>query len=136
MKLDRRSFLRAAGVSLALPCLDYFSQASTAANTAQPRRRMVCLCTPLGLHPENFFPEAAGKDYALSPYLELLKDYRDDFTVISGLSHAGMSPGFAHQASASFLTGAPGRAGPAFATPSRWTNSRRITSAVKRAFPA
>ena len=32
---------------------------------------------------------------------------RDDFTVVSGLAHAGMSPGFAHQASASFLTGVP-----------------------------
>src|SRR5262249_44417770 len=56
----------------------------------------------------------AGKDYELTPYLELLKDYREDFTVISGLSHAGMSPGFAHQASASFLTGAPGAGRPGF----------------------
>ena len=78
------------------------------AATAQPRRRMVCICAPLGLRPDNFFPEKSGKDYELTPYLELLKDYRDDFSVISGLSHAGMGSGFAHQASASFLTGVPG----------------------------
>ena len=75
---------------------------------------MVCICTPLGLHPPYFFPEKAGKDYALTPYLEVLKDFRSDYTVVSGLSHAGMSPGFAHQASASFLTGAPGAGRPGF----------------------
>ena len=115
MRTDRRQFLRATGVTLGLPLLDYFLPRVRAGEKAPVvPRRMVCLCTPLGLHPENFFPEAAGKDYALSPYLELLKDYRNDFTVISGLSHAGMSSGFAHQASASFLTGAPGAGRPGF----------------------
>jgi hypothetical protein len=75
---------------------------------------MICICAPLGLHPSYFFPEKDGKDYALTPYLEVLKDFRGDFTVVSGLSHAGMSPGFAHQASASFLTGAQGAGRPGF----------------------
>jgi len=75
---------------------------------------MICICTPLGLHPANFFPEKSGKDYELTPYLEMLKDYRDDFTVISGLAHPGMSSGFAHQASASFLTGVPGAGRPGY----------------------
>lgn len=114
MQFNRRRFLRTAGVSLALPWLDAFSLARAATGAAQPRRRMVCICTPLGLHPPHFFPEKTGTDYELTPYLELLKDYRDQFTVISGLSHAGMSPGFAHQASASFLTGVPGAGRPGF----------------------
>lgn len=75
---------------------------------------MICICTPLGLHPPNFFPEKTGKDYELTTYLELLKEYRKDFTVISGLSHAGQNSGFAHQASASFLTGALGAGRPGF----------------------
>jgi hypothetical protein len=111
MTLHRRQFLRAAGVSLALPCLDAFAPARAA---EAPRRRMVCLCAPLGLHPEYFFPEKDGKDYELTPYLEVLKDFRADFTVVSGLSHAGQSPGFAHQASASFLTGAQNAGRPGF----------------------
>lgn len=111
MKLRRRQFLRAAGVALALPCLDAFSVGQ---GPAQPRRRMLCLCTPLGLHPPDFFPEQTGRDFVLSPYLDVIKDFRDDFTVISGLAHAGMSPGFAHQASASFLTGVPGAGRPGF----------------------
>lgn len=109
MKLPRRRFLQAAGISLALPCLDAFTPARAAgAAAADVRRRMVCICTPLGLYPANFFPEKPGADYALTPYLDVLKEQRQQFTVISGLSHTGMSPGFAHQATASFLTGAPG----------------------------
>ena len=110
MTMDRRHFLRAAGVTLALPWLE----ALAAPGAAKPKRRMICMCAPLGLHPTYFFPEKAGKDYELSPYLEILKDFRPDFTVISGLCHAGNSPGFAHQASASFLTGAQGAGRPGF----------------------
>jgi hypothetical protein len=110
MKLNRRHFLRAATGSLALPWLD----ALAAPGGPKPRQRMVCLCAPLGLHPAYLFPEKAGKDYAMTPYLEVLKDFREDFTIISGLCHAGMNPGFAHQASASFLTGAQGAGRPGF----------------------
>lgn len=115
MKLNRKTFLRAAGISLALPLLDYFQPRARAdQKTRAVPRRMVCICTPLGLHPDNFIPEKVGTDYELTPYLELLKEHRNDFTVISGLSHAGMSPGFAHQASVSFLTGVPGAGRPGF----------------------
>jgi Protein of unknown function (DUF1552) len=113
MPLHRRTFLRAAGVSLALPWLDAFAAAPPNTKHQTPRR-MVCICTPLGLHPPHFFPEKAGKDYELTTYLKVFEDYRRDFTVVSGLSHAGMSPGFAHQASASFLTGAQGAGRPGF----------------------
>lgn len=113
MTLARRQFLKAAGVSLALPCLDAFSLAR-AAEVVKPRRRMVCICAPLSLHPDNFFPKKAGKDYESTPYLDIVKDFRDDFTVVSGLAHAGMSPGFAHQAVSSFLTGVPGAGRPGY----------------------
>lgn len=115
MNIHRRTFIRSAGVSLALPWLNVFADDSKGLlDTAQPTRRMICICAPLGLHPENFFPTEKGKDYAFSPYLDILRDYRDEFTVISGLAHAGMGSSFAHQASASFLTGAPGAGRPGF----------------------
>lgn len=115
MNLPRRRFLRSAGVALALPCLDVFAPTrARGAAASAPRRRMVCICTPLGLYPPHFFPEKSGKDYELTPYLELLQDYRSDFTVISGLAHAGMSSSFGHQAGASFLTGVPGAGRPGF----------------------
>src|SRR5262245_26096304 len=106
MKTSRRQFLRAAGVSLALPCLDAFVLTSARGAAAGPPRRMICICAPLGFYPGNFVPKETGKNYQLSSYLELLSQYRDDFTVISGL--AGVTGG--HQAIAGFLTGVP-RAG-------------------------
>lgn len=75
---------------------------------------MVCICAPLGFYSPHFFPQQTGKDYELTPYLELLQEHRSDFTVISGLSHVGTNPGFAHQATASFLTGMPGAGKPGF----------------------
>ncbi|MCY2978106.1 MAG: DUF1552 domain-containing protein [Planctomycetota bacterium] len=114
MKIQRRTFLTATGISLALPWLETFAASPKRLSVDQPPRRMVCICAPLGLHPDNFFPQETGKNYKLSPYLELLEDYRDDMTVISGLAHSGMGSSFAHQASASFLTGIPGAGRPGF----------------------
>jgi hypothetical protein len=103
MHLTRRTFLRSAGVSVALPWLSSLVPARAAA--AGPPRRMVCICTPLGLHPPYFFPEDAGPDYNATPYLEVLKDFRDDFTVVSGLAHPQV--GHSHDSIYSFLTAAP-----------------------------
>ena len=52
----------------------------------------------------DIIPDKAGKDYAPSPYLEVLKDHRDDFTVMSGLAHPQVAEG--HDSGYSFLTGA------------------------------
>src|ERR1700687_502236 len=102
MRLTRRHFLRAAGVSLALPWLDALAPAQ---NPAGPPRRMVCICTPLSLHPANFFPEQSGRDYTLTPYLNVLRELRNDFTVVSGLAHPQV--GSSHDSIYSFLTAAP-----------------------------
>jgi len=104
MKLTRRHFLRATGVTLALPWLESLAAARAPASAAKPRR-IVCINTPLGVHPPYFFPKKAGKDYELTPYLEVLKEFRNDFTVISGLSHPDVGP--SHDSNYSFLTGAP-----------------------------
>ena len=105
MKPHRRTFLRAAGVTLALPLFASLAPPRARAETAKVPRRMVCINTPLGLHPPHFFPEKAGKDYELTPYLEVLKDFREHFTVISGLSHPDIGP--SHDSNQSFLTAAP-----------------------------
>ncbi len=52
-----------------------------------------------------FFPQDAGADYTLSPYLERLAKRRDQFTVFSGVSHPGVTGG--HEAQKCFLTGTP-----------------------------
>jgi len=102
----RRRFLQTAGVTLALPWLEALApRRAWGADPAPPPRRMVCICAPLGLHAPYFFPEQAGPDYALTPYLETLADLRDDFTVISGLAHPDV--GSSHDSIYSFLTAAP-----------------------------
>src|ERR1700675_4069615 len=104
--MDRRMFLRGAGVALALPWLESLSPAQDRAKGgSEIPRRMVAIETNQGILPQEFFPQKAGKDYALTPYLEILKDFREDLTVFSGVSHPQVD-GF-HQAEKSFLTAAP-----------------------------
>lgn len=105
MQTNRRQFLKAAGVSLALPWLEASRPALGRASVEAPPRRMVCICTPLGLHPPYFFPEKAGADYVATPYLDVLRELRGDYTVISGLSHPDV--GSSHDSLYSFLTAAP-----------------------------
>src|SRR6185437_13962428 len=100
--LSRRTFLRASGVALALPWLEATHAGSVA---AAPPRRMMAISTGLGIHAENLFPAAPGRDYALTPYLEQLKEHRDQFTVFSGLSHPDVDGG--HNSEVCFLTAAP-----------------------------
>jgi hypothetical protein len=101
--LSRRTVLRASGVALALPFLD--AMAPAFARAAAPKRRMVAINLGLGLHVPHLVPEQAGRDYALTPYLEELKAFREHFTVISGTSHPGVDGG--HSAEKSFLTTVP-----------------------------
>ncbi len=103
--LSRRVFLRASGVSLALPFLDAMMPRGWAAATAPQPRRMICICASLGIHGPLFFPTVTGRDYKESPYLETLKDHRDDFTVFSGFAHPGNEAG-GHSSELTFLTAA------------------------------
>lgn len=107
MKLDRRMFLRATGVAVALPLFDAMAAQAQkpSRQAAASKRRMVFINTPLGVHPPFFFPEKPGRDYELSPYLDVLKDFRNDFTVVSGVSHPDIGP--SHDSNYSFLTAAP-----------------------------
>jgi hypothetical protein len=96
--MQRRQFLRAAGVALGLPAL------GLAADQAPPYR-FLAVCNNLGLLAQGFFPEDAGRDYKLSPYLELLKPHRSKFTVLSGVSHPDVDG--SHASDVCFLTAAP-----------------------------
>ncbi len=104
--LSRRTLLRGAGAAMALPLLDAMIPAfAKAPEELTTPRRMIAVNVDLGFLPEEFFPKRAGKDYEPSPYLKVLGDFRDDYTVFSGVSHPEVDGG--HQADVSFLTGAP-----------------------------
>lgn len=111
--LSRRTLLRAAGVSLALPLLEVMSPAvMSAQSSAAAPRRMFGICNNLGLLPGDFFPANPGPGYTPSPYLKILQDFRKDFTVFSGVSHPNVDGG--HPADISFLTAAPHPASSSF----------------------
>ncbi|MCY2964193.1 MAG: DUF1552 domain-containing protein [Planctomycetota bacterium] len=103
--LSRRTFLRGAGVALALPLLDGMRSLRAAEGQEQSPRRMVAIETNMGILPQYFFPAKPGRDYELSPYLERLARHRDNLTVFSGVSHPGVTGG--HTAERCFLTGTP-----------------------------
>ncbi|HEU4752710.1 MAG TPA: DUF1552 domain-containing protein [Armatimonadota bacterium] len=106
--LSRRHFLRGAGVLLGLPLLDAMVPSFARADTSNlVPRRFFGICNNLGVLPDRFFPAAdqTGRDYTLSPYLEVLRDFRSDFTVFSGVWHPDVDGG--HPADVCFLTAAP-----------------------------
>jgi hypothetical protein len=105
--LNRRHFLRGAGVALGLPLLDAMLPSRARAAAIAPPRRFFGICNNLGLLPDMFFPstDSTGSDYKLSPYLEHLAEYRQDLTVFSGVWHPDVDGG--HPADNCFLTAAP-----------------------------
>ena len=68
--------------------------------------RLICICAPLGLHTPFLFPKGTGRGYETTPYLDPLKEHRDDFTIFSGLSHSDQSGAHGHSCEISWLTGA------------------------------
>jgi hypothetical protein len=94
--MHRRTFLRAAAVSIALPLLDAMIPIGPAADAkadALRAKRMLLIGRPLGLHTPLLFPEKAGKDYEPTRYLKPLQAFRDRLTVFSGMSHVGYNAG-------------------------------------------
>ncbi len=103
--LSRRTFLRGAGVALALPLLESMLPVGQGATPAATPRRLVAIETNMGILPQFFFPDRPGRGYAMTPYLQKLAAVRDHLTVFSGVSHPGVTG--AHAAEKCFLTGTP-----------------------------
>ena len=113
-RLARRALLRGTGVAMALPWLSAM-QAAAGPQEQQsqqqdlirngPARRFVSISIGLGLLGENLVPDQPGHNYAPSRYLTKLDDLRNQFTIVSGTSHPGVSNG--HRAEASILTATP-----------------------------
>ena len=104
--LARRTFLRAAGATLALPLLEAMTPVFGGNDqVGKSPRRMVAIQTNQGIMPQFFFPKKAGRDYESTPYLDQLKAHRNKMTVFSGVSLPGVDGG--HAADKCFLTATP-----------------------------
>src|SRR5690349_15456380 len=96
--VNRRFFLRAAGISLALPLLESLStrvlgagiavgsKAGKAIGATRPTR-MVCVGNMLGYYGPEFFPKKTGRGYDLPLLLQPLAPHQDSLTLYSGLDH-------------------------------------------------
>lgn len=117
--ISRRHVLRGTGaVAVGLPLLEAMvptsaSRARANAADATVPRRFVAACATLGFHTPFLVPAQAGRDYQLTPYLQVLQEHRNDLTVLSGLSHPDQQGDSGHASEMTWLTGArrPGLAG-------------------------
>jgi Protein of unknown function (DUF1552) len=109
--IPRRTFLRGAGATVALPLLD----AMIPALAAGPERltRYSFLHVPHGASPGYWMPRGDGKQWELSPILQPLAGLKDYITVVSDTDHAmagSLSPeesaGDHSRTAAVFLSGA------------------------------
>lgn len=115
--MPRRSFLRGAGVALALPFLDAMVPALAASNPGKQPLRIGYIYLPTGRIQDAWIPKTAGAVYEMPPTLQPLAAYRDQFILLSNLdvkagqgSHSGPC--------ASYMTGVK---------PSKETNSVGIS---------
>ena len=112
--LPRRTFLRGAGVTIALPLLDSMIAAQTplARTAANPRSRLGCIYVPHGATMDKWTPAQEGKGFEFTEILKPLEKYRDRLVVVSNLAHpqaagVGSDAGVDHARSAAvFLSGA------------------------------
>lgn len=106
MALPRRTFLRGLGVTLGLPLLDAMIPALGAQALTAPVRRFGAIYLPHGKLMSNWTPATEGAGFEFTPILQPLAPFRDDLTVISGLSAGPTAPNGGHAvAPASYLTG-------------------------------
>ncbi|HTU17612.1 MAG TPA: DUF1552 domain-containing protein [Gemmataceae bacterium] len=111
--MDRRTFLRGTGASIALPWLEAMSVYGTSYSKAgelaadEAPARAVFTCWGMGMNPFTATPEKSGLDYVLPASVKPLEPLRKETTYFTGL-HAVMG---GHQSSHCFLTGVDSQKG-------------------------
>ena len=114
MHIDRRTFLRGAGVALALPWLESLAVANSAPSTTPKRFLSVYHPDGVGLplksdpawHDWSWFPRGGEKDFQLTKVLDVLEPLRSEITIYSGLSHPAARKVHGHSNADQYLTGA------------------------------
>ena len=109
--LPRRMVVRGIGAALALPLLDSMVPPLMALErtSVKPPRRFGVVYVPNGIHMEDWTPVKEGGAFELRPILKPLESYRDQLTVLSGLS---ITPSGHTRGSTAFLTGVSPQPGP------------------------
>lgn len=106
--LDRRTFLRGVGATMALPVLDAMTPALSAA--ASPAIRLAFVYHPVGMIMDRWTPATDGANFEFSPIMKPLEPFRENMTVLTGLAQVqgralGDGPGDHARGCATWLTG-------------------------------
>ncbi len=112
-QIERRTFLKGLGTTMALPWLEAMNPAALPA--AAPARtaptRMAFVFFPNGAIMPQWTPEKTGRDFEFSPTLKPLEKFRGDLNILSGLMQdegnaKGDGPGDHARCASTYLTGA------------------------------
>lgn len=93
--MPRRSFLRGAGATLALPFLDAMRPLMAAGSSEVPIR-IALLYMPNGVRADRWTPEGEGKGFKLSPILSPLEKHREELLILTGLQNKASFTGDGH----------------------------------------
>jgi hypothetical protein len=111
--ISRRTVLRGLGTAIALPWLEAMTPrpAAAAPRSGKPPLRVAWLYVPNGMHMPDWTPDREGRGFELKSIMKPLAAYRDQLTVLSGLTLNGARAlgdgGGDHARSvAAYLTGA------------------------------
>jgi hypothetical protein len=110
MKISRRTVLRGAGVSIALPWLEAMGEKTSNAQTAAAPKRAIFMFTPNGYIQERWVPTGTEESFAfpVDGTLKALEPHIKDIVILDGVSNlaAGSGPGDGHERGmGSMLTG-------------------------------
>lgn len=106
--MPRRTFIKGAGASLALPLLDAMVPAATAA-VKMPQigvRRLGYVFMPMGCDQSRWTPESERTLDRMSPILDSLKPVKDKITVFTNMELRSAYPGSHATSNSSFLSAA------------------------------
>src|SRR6185436_17500211 len=89
-EITRRTALKGLGTAIALPLLDAMAPSlarAAAEDAAKAPVRMAFIYVPNGNHMPDWTPKAEGGSFELPWILEPLKESKNEFCVLTGLTH-------------------------------------------------
>lgn len=95
-QIPRRSFLRGAGATMALPFLDAMRPLMAASGDSGVPVRLGMLYMPNGVRADRWTPSGKGTGYKLSPILKPLEAHREQLLVLTGLQNKASFTGDGH----------------------------------------